>query len=101
MSEQIIISLITAGLPVLATAISSLANRRRTDRNAAKQSILQMIMEDHIAVNEGHLPTNYQNVLHEYDIYHKNGGNSYVSEKVEEYKSWFTRIEAEALDKKD
>ena len=60
MSEQIIISLITAGLPVLATAISSLANRRRTDRNAAKQSILQMIMEDHIAVQEGHLPTNYK-----------------------------------------
>lgn len=101
MNEQIIISLITAGLPVVATTISSLANRRRTDRNAAKQSILQMIMEDHIAVHEGHLPTNYQNVLHEYDIYHKNGGNSYVSEKVEEYKSWFTRIEAEALDKKD
>lgn len=101
MNEQIIISLITAGLPVVATTISSLANRRRTDRNAAKQSILQMIMEDHIAVNEGHLPTNYQNVLHEYDIYHKNGGNSYVSEKVTEYKSWFTRIEAEALDKKD
>ena len=99
MSEQIIISLITAGLPVLATAISALANRRRTDRNAAKQSILQMIMEDHIAVQEGHLPTNYQNVLHEYDIYHKNGGNSYVSEKVEEYKSWFTKIEAAALDK--
>lgn len=101
MNEQIIISLITAGLPVVATTISSLANRRRTDRNAAKQSILQMIMEDHIAVHEGHLPTNYQNVLHEYDIYHKNGGNSYVSEKVTEYKSWFTRIEAEALDKKD
>lgn len=100
MNEQIIVSLITAGLPVLATAISSLANRRRSDRNAAKQSILQMIMEDHIAVQEGHLPTNYQNVLHEYDIYHKNGGNSYVSEKVEEYKAWFTRIEAEALDKK-
>lgn len=99
MNEQIIISLITAGLPVVATTISSLANRRRTDRNAAKQSILQMIMEDHIAVHEGHLPTNYQNVLHEYDIYHKNGGNSYVSEKVEEYKAWFTKIEAEALDK--
>lgn len=99
MNEQIIISLITAGLPVLATAISSLANRRRTDRNAAKQSILQMIMEDHIAVHEGHLPTNYQNVLHEYDIYHKNGGNSYVSEKVEEYKRWFTKIESAALDK--
>lgn len=93
MSEQIIISLITAGLPVLATAVSSLANRRRTDRNAAKQSILQMIMEDHIAVHEGHLPTNYQNVLHEYDIYHKNGGNSYLTEKVNEYKVWYNQME--------
>lgn len=99
MNEQIIISLITAGLPVIATTISSLANRRRTDRNAAKDSILQMIMEDKMDYLYGGFPTNYQNILHEYDTYHKNGGNSYVSEKVEEYKRWFTKIEAEALDK--
>lgn len=97
MSDAVIVALISA----VTTIITSLMQRRRMDKNAAKQSILQMIMEDHIAAHEGHLPTNYQNVLHEYDIYHKNGGNSYVSAKVDEYKSWFTKIEAEALDKKD
>ena len=100
MDNQIIIALITAGLPVIATTISSIANRRRTDRHAAKQSIFQMIMEDHIAKQEGRLPTNYQNILNEYDIYHKNGGNSYVTEKVEEYKAWFAKIQAELIDKK-
>lgn len=99
MSEQIIIALITAGLPVAATAISAMSSRRRMERHAAKQSILQMIMEDHIAVSEGHLPTNFQNVLHEFDIYHKNGGNSYVEAKVSEYKAWFAKIEAERVDK--
>lgn len=99
MDEQIIIALITAGLPVVATAISAVTSRRRMERHAAKQSILQMIMEDHISVGEGHLPTNYQNVLHEYDIYHKNGGNSYVTEKVDDYKKWFAKIEAERIDK--
>lgn len=53
-----------------------------------------MILEDHVAVQEGHLPSNYQNVLHEYDIYHNAGGNSYVSEKVEEYKKWYLSIHA-------
>ena len=99
MSEQIIIALITAGLPVAATAITAFSSRKRMERHAAKQSILQMIMEDHISVGEGHLPTNYQNVLHEYDIYHRNGGNSYITEKVSEYKAWFAKIEAERVDK--
>lgn len=100
MSEQIIISLITAGLPVIATAITAVSSRRRMDRHAAKESIFQMIIEDHLAWAEGKLPTNYQNILHEYDIYHKNGGNSYVTDKVSEYKSWFASIQAEHLDKK-
>ena len=46
-----------------------------------------------MAVQEGHLPTNYQAVLHEYDVYKKNGGNSYISQKVEEYKTWFLEQE--------
>jgi hydroxypyruvate isomerase len=53
-----------------------------------------MITEDHQQVMEGKLPINYQNVLHEYDIYHANGGNSYISEKVEDYKTWFKEIQA-------
>ena len=99
MSEQIIIALITAGLPVLATIITTIVRGRASAKHSAKQSILQMILEDHIAVNEGQLPTNYQNVLHEYDIYHKNGGNTYITERVEEYKRWFLKIQAESLDK--
>jgi hypothetical protein len=51
-------------------------------------------MEDHLAVSEGKLPTNYQSVLLEYDNYRKAGGNSYLTEKVESYKKWFASIQA-------
>lgn len=95
MSEAIIIALITAGFPTCATALTAFFQSRTSKKNAAKQSILQMILEDHMAVQEGHLPTNYQNVLHEFDIYSKNGGNSYVEEKVGDYKKWFIEIEKE------
>ena len=93
MTEGIIIALITAGFPTLTTAITAAIQSRTSKKNAAKQSILQMILEDHMAVQEGHLPTNYQNILHEFDIYSKNGGNSYVHDKVEAYKKWFIEIE--------
>lgn len=93
MSEAVIIALISAGFPVLATAITALLQRRSNEKHAAKQSILQMILEDHVAVNEGQIPTNYQNILHEYDIYHKNGGNSYITEKVGDYKTWFIKVQ--------
>lgn len=95
MSEAVVIALITAGFPTCATALTAFFQARTSKKNAAKQSILQMILEDHMAVQEGHLPTNYQNVLHEFDIYSKNGGNSYVAEKVEDYKRWFVQIEKE------
>ncbi len=97
MSEAIVVALITAGLPTIATIVSAHISHRNTSRHAAKQSIFQMILEDHVSVQEGHLPNNYQSVLDEYDIYHKNGGNSYVTEKVERYKSWYTKIQAEKL----
>lgn len=93
MSETIVIALITAGFPVLATAITALLQKRTNNRNAAKDSILQMIMEDKMDFLYGGFPTNYQNILHEYDTYHKNGGNSYVSEKVENYKKWFIQVQ--------
>lgn len=93
MSEAIVIALITAGIPTITTAITATIQARATSKNAAKQSILQMILEDHMAVQEGHLPTNYQNILHEYDIYAKNGGNSYVHDKVDDYKKWWIEIE--------
>lgn len=93
MSEAVIIAVISAGFPMVTTLVTALLQRRSNEKHAAKQSILQMILEDHVAVNEGQLPTNYQNILHEYDIYHKNGGNSYVTEKVENYKTWFLKVQ--------
>lgn len=93
MPEAVAVALITAGLPTCATAVTAFFQSRTTKKNAAKQSILQMILEDHMANQEGRLPTNYQNILHEFDIYAKNGGNSYVAEKVEEYKKWFIEVE--------
>lgn len=95
MPEAVAVALITAGLPTCATAVTAFFQSRATKKNAAKQSILQMILEDHMAVQEGHLPTNYQNVLHEFDVYAKNGGNSYVADKVSEYKKWFVQVEKE------
>jgi hypothetical protein len=95
MSDAVIIALITAGFPTLTTAITAICQSRAAKKNAAKDSILQMIMEDHLAVLEDGLPTNYQNILHEFDIYSKNGGNSYVHDKIEDYKKWFKHVEGE------
>lgn len=93
MGEAVVIALITAGFPTVTTAVTAICQARTTRRNAAKDAILQMILEDHMANQEGHLPTNYQNILHEYDIYKKNGGNSYVAEKIERYKKWWLEVE--------
>lgn len=90
---DIVVSLITAGIPSAATVVVAFFQSRTMNKHAARQSILQLIMEDHLAVQEGKLPTNYQSVLHEYDIYKKNGGNSYCAKKVEEYISWYASIE--------
>lgn len=87
--QEIIIATISAGFPTIATIVTATIQAKTASRNAAKQSILQMIMEDHLAVAEGKLPSNYQNILKEYDIYHKAGGNSYVSEKKDEYIRWW------------
>lgn len=97
MEAKIIIDLagvIGAVGAIIATIVTARKASSKADRYDAKNSILMMIAEDHQQVMEGKLPTNYQNVLHEYDIYHANGGNSYISEKVEDYKSWFKEIQA-------
>lgn len=91
--EEIIIALISAGLPMVTTIVTSALNAKTARMNAAKSSILQMIIEDHVAVGEGRLPTNYQNILHDFDIYTKAGGNSYLKRKVEEYEEWLNTIE--------
>ena len=95
MTEGIIIALISAGIPTVATAIAAFIQARTATRNSAKSDILQMIMEDHIAVQEGHLPVNYQNILNAYEKYHNAGGDEFITDKKEEYKKWFHAIEKE------
>ena len=97
MSEAVLIALISAGIPTITTAIVGFIQSRTAQRNSAKSDILQMIMEDHLAVHEGHLPTNYQNIMTAYDRYHKAGGDSYITDKKDEYKGWFIKQEKEKL----
>lgn len=92
---EIIIAAISAGLPTIATIITAALQAKTASKNAAKSSILQLILEDRMDWRDGKFPSNYQNVLHEFDIYTKAGGNSYVAERVAEYKEWHTKIEAE------
>ena len=96
-----IITAICAGLAPLATIISAVTQGRANRREFAKQSIFRLIDEDKTEALYGKMPENYQNVLAEYDQYSKNGGNSYVSEKVEAYKKWYAQWQAEHIDKKD
>lgn len=92
MSDTVLLAIISLGSGVvtaITTIITTIVRGRASARHSAKQSILQMIMEDHISAAEGRLPTNYQNILEEYDEYKRTGGNSYISERVKDYKQWF------------
>lgn len=103
MSDPVIIALIGAaagGLPTIATIITAILQYREGKKNSAKHSILNLIQEDKTEALYGNMPDNYQNVLYEFDQYSKNGGNSYVAEKVEAYKKWYTTWQAQHIDKK-
>lgn len=91
--ESIIVSFIGALATITTTLISARKAESKADRYDAKNAIIMMILEDRILATEGKLPVNYQNILHEYDVYHQNGGNSYITEKVENYKKWFKEYE--------
>lgn len=92
MTEQIIVALITVAIPSLTTIITSLIAKKENYMHNAKQSILQLIVEDKIRVIEGGIPENKQNILKEFDVYSKKGGNSYVHEKVENYIKWYNTV---------
>lgn len=91
--QEIIIAAISAGFPTIATIVTAKIQARTASKNAAKQSILQMILEDRMDWRDGKLPSNYQAILHEYDVYTQAGGNSYIKDRVEEYKAWHAKIE--------
>lgn len=89
----IIVALIAAAVPTITTAICSYLQNRITKRHAAKQSILQLMMEDQMSYwHNGTLPVNFIAIHDEYDEYHKNGGNHYVTSKVQEYDDWIKSI---------
>lgn len=92
MTEQIVVALITVAIPSLTTIITSLIAKKENYMHNAKQSILQLIVEDKIRVMEGAIPENKQNILKEFDLYSKKGGNSYVHEKVDNYVKWYSTI---------
>lgn len=94
--KDIIINIITVGIPSVTSIIVGFLNYKVASRNSAKASILQLIMEDRMDWKDGKLPSNYQAVLHEWDIYHKNDGNSYVEERVNQYKDWYKEIQEES-----
>ena len=104
MDIGIIIALITA-IPTTATAVSTVylnsqrkkdkdEAKRQAERNACKSSIQNMITQDIIRVEIlGKLPENKDNIEHEYEIYHNNGGNGTVTRLVAEYNNWYSSKE--------
>ena len=88
-----IVPIITALIPASVTLITSSRQFKLSKMHAAKQSILQMQMEDVIAVELlKKLPVNHSNIHYEYDEYKKAGGNSDIDKKMEEYEEWFNNV---------
>lgn len=102
---EIIVALITAFPLTLAAILSNRntnkkldENQRLSNRNDAKQSILQMMMEDKVVFHLDHrLPENYQRIHEEYDHYRANGGNSYMKKKMAEYDTWYAKVEHQLI----
>lgn len=94
MGESILVAIISAGVPCIATIVSSLCQNRLSRKHAAKQSILQMCMEDQMSWEIfKKFPMNYGRIHDEYAEYSKNGGNGEVSKRVHEYEEWYLSIE--------
>lgn len=94
-----IVELSKVFLPVVTTIITYIHTKRTSIRHSAKQSILQMIMEDQFNWELFRkFPMNYGNILDEYVIYHKNGGNGEVTRRVDEYKNWYNKNESLMLE---
>ena len=96
---QIITTGISVCIPALVTLISTISIRRQANKHSTRQSILQLIIEDKIAVMENKLPENYQAVMDEYDEYHRCYGNHYIDGKIEEYKTWYKQQEGKLTKK--
>ena len=95
----IIVALITAGVPSLTNIITARRQRGLSKMHSAKQSILQMQMEDIINFEIlKKLPRNYTNIHYEYDNYKAEGGNSDIDIKMKEYEDWYSGIKGGKID---
>ncbi len=98
---EIIVALIGAITTIFTIVWQSRKTNQKLDehkttsaRNDAKQSILQMMVEDKVDYHLNHkLPENYSRIHEEYDIYHDNGGNGLMTKKIKEYDDWYRQIE--------
>ena len=94
MSEGGLIQLAGICVPAIVTIICAVIQHRLSNRHSAQQSILQMVMEDQLNWQSfKKLPTNYSDILHEYEEYHKNGGNGEVTRRVQDYLTWREEIQ--------
>lgn len=82
---QIIVTIITICVPAFVTLFSGMRTRKQANRNAARSSILTMILDDRIRMMRNEVPENYHAIHDEYDVYSENGGNSWLHQKIDEY----------------
>lgn len=92
---QIIATAITVCVPALVTIITTKSVKKQANKHSTRSDIMQLIIEDHVRNIENKPPENYQAILDEYDEYNGTGGNSYIHEKVDEYKQWYRSINQE------
>ena len=85
---QIIVTSITVCVAALVTIVSTKSVKKQANKHSTRSDIMQLIIEDYVREIKGKPPENYQAILDEYDEYKGTGGNSYIHEKVEEYKRW-------------
>lgn len=93
--------LVQTVLLIATTVITSYKGARLAKKHAAKQSILQMIMEDQFNWELFRkFPVNYGNIQDEYKVYHGCGGNGEVTKKVKTYNEWYETNEKHMLEMK-
>ena len=94
-------SIVTIGIPSCVTLVTYYKQSCQARKHAAKQSILQMIMEDQLNWELFHkFPTNWGDIQDEYETYHKNGGNGEVTKRVNDYNGWYLGVEKSLVESK-
>jgi len=91
-TAQIIVALITVCIPATVTIFTTKSVKTQNNKHNTRSNIMQLIIEDHVRVSEKRLPENRQAIHDEYDEYTRNGGNSYIHKKVDEYEKWYEDV---------